>query len=194
MDATASVEVDGCTTRAEVINELRLGDEADWHVIARELNSATEDSLEALLYKGHDPNLRLLVAWGQRHVTIEYRCTCLAHHYVVLVLLERELLHFVTCDIVSAPKAAVKVLEVVRLNVVGVPLRHLMILEVEPEHTLFLRRLEVVALVWEVGMIELALVSDCIVVVSLATEQAIVGEVVVVDLRYATIDVDQGAV
>lgn len=78
-------------------------------------------------------------------------------------------MHFVTCDIVGAPKAAVKVLEVVRLNVVGVSLRHLMVLEVELEHTFFLRRLEVVALIWEVGMIELALVRDCSVVVSLAT-------------------------
>ena len=78
-------------------------------------------------------------------------------------------MHFVTCDIVGAPKAAVKVLEVVRLNIVGVPPRHLMVFEVEPEHTFFLRRLEVVALVWEVGMIELALVRNCSVIVSLAT-------------------------
>lgn len=64
MDATASVEVDGCTTSAKAVNERRLGDEADWHVIARKLNSATEDLLKALLDEGHNPNLRLLVARG----------------------------------------------------------------------------------------------------------------------------------
>lgn len=191
---TTLVQRDSCTFWPKVVDEERLRNESDRHVVASKLDCTAIDSIKCFFLIALSPDLSKLVTRLQVNVTVKNSCTILAHHHVVIVMAERELLNLRTSHIVRASFQTVDVTESVPCEVVRLVDRHFSLIVIYQENAFLLCYDKVVILPGEQGRLILSIVGFIVFWFRSFGQHAVVFDEIFSNSSYSSVNVEQSTI
>ena len=118
------VEIYCCSFSSEVVDEIRVTDDRDWHIVSSQLDRTTEDAIKDFITIALDPYLGQFVTRLQIDIAIKDSCAFRADHYMIVVVYKRELLNLGPCHIICTSYHTVDMCKLVSLETVSLILWH----------------------------------------------------------------------